>query len=145
MKQMKLLLLGIVCMMMPTANYADGRMIEANQLPEAARTFVQDQFPGQKIVYAEVEGTLKKTYDVKLADGTEVEFDSKGKWDNVDCKKKAVPAALVPKAIAEYVKTNYEGTVIVKIDKERFGYEIELSNGFDLKFNKKGKFIGMDD
>ena len=34
---------------------------------------------------------------------------------------------------------------IVKIDKERHGYDIELSNDIELKFNKKGAFMGMDD
>jgi hypothetical protein len=43
------------------------------------------------------------------------------------------------------VKTNFPGTVIVKIDKERHGYDIELSNDIELKFNKSGALIGMDD
>ena len=57
----------------------------------------------------------------------------------------AVPADLIPASIAEYVKTHFPGTQIVKIDKERRGYEVELSNDLDLQFNKNGKFIGIDD
>ena len=82
---------------------------------------------------------------LQSVNGTEVDFDKKGNWDNVDCKTKAVPASLVPAAIAQYVKAHYPNTVIVKIDKERGGYEIELSNDLDLKFNSKGKLIGIDD
>jgi hypothetical protein len=56
-----------------------------------------------------------------------------------------VPAVLVPQLIATYVSTNFPGEIIVKIDKERHGYDVELSNDLDLKFNKKGMLIGMDD
>ena len=57
----------------------------------------------------------------------------------------AVPAAIVPAAIQQYVSTSFPGTVITKIDKERYGYDIELSNDIDLKFNYQGAIIGMDD
>ena len=35
--------------------------------------------------------------------------------------------------------------MITKIDKERYGYDIELSNDLELKFNRQGALIGMDD
>ena len=57
----------------------------------------------------------------------------------------AVPAAIIPEAIRQYVSTNFAGTIITKIDKERYGYDIELSNDIDLKFNDQGALIGMDD
>jgi len=34
---------------------------------------------------------------------------------------------------------------IKEIKKKRTGYEVELSNGLDLEFNSKGKFLRMDD
>ena len=134
-----MLLLSVTCL-------ADDKIIPVEQLPAPAKTFVKKYFPQATIEYAtkdtEFMGT---TYEVRLSDGTEVDFDKKGNWDNVDCKTKAVPASLVPAAIAQYVKAHYPNTVIVKIDKERGGYEIELSNDLDLKFNSKGKLIGIDD
>ena len=80
-----------------------------------------------------------------LNDGTEIDFDRNNQWDNVDCHTKAIPAALVPQAIANYVKTNYQALPITKIDKDAYGYEIELSNGMDLKFDTSGRFLGIDD
>jgi len=71
---------------------------------------------------------MRTTYEVHLTDGTEINFTSKGDWDKVDCQFKAVPAALVPAPIAAYVQANFQGTPIVKIDKERCGYDIELPN-----------------
>jgi len=43
------------------------------------------------------------------------------------------------------VKANYAGATIVIIDKERHGYDIELSNDLELKFNKQDQLIGIDD
>ena len=45
----------------------------------------------------------------------------------------------------EYVKANFPGCIVTKVDKERYGYDIGLSNDLDLKFNYQGVLIGMDD
>jgi uncharacterized protein YuzE len=147
MNKNKFFLVALLCMLLQSVTcLADDKIIPVEQLPASAKTFVKKYFPQATIEYAtkdtEFMGT---TYEVRLSDGTEVDFDKKGNWDNVDCKTKAVPALLVPAAIAQYVKAHYPNTVIVKIDKERGGYEIELSNDLDLKFNSKGKLIGIDD
>ena len=146
MKQMKYFFMALMCLMMSASCVADDRIIPVEQLPAAAKTFIQKNFPGRTISYAQEDRDgLSKTYEARLDDGTEVKFDKKGNWDNVDCNTYAVPAALVPAAIAQYVKTNFPGAKIVKIDKERHGYDIELSNDIELKFNKNGALIGMDD
>ena len=147
MNKNKFFLVALLCMLLQSVTcLADDKIIPVEQLPAPAKTFVKKYFPQATIEYAtkdtEFMGT---TYEVRLSDGTEVDFDKKGNWDNVDCKTKAVPASLVPAAIAQYVKAHYPNTVIVKIDKERSGYDIELSNDLELKFNSKGNLIGIDD
>ena len=147
MNKNKFFLVALLCMFLQSVTcLADDKIIPVDQLPATAKTFVKKYFPQATIEYAtkdtEFVGT---TYEVRLSDGTKVEFDKKGNWDNVDCKVKAVPASLVPAAIAQYVKAHYPNTVIVKIDKERSGYDIELSNDLELKFNSKGNLIGIDD
>ena len=37
------------------------------------------------------------------------------------------------------------GAAVTKIDKEHYGYDIELSNGMELKFNHQGGLMGYDD
>jgi len=147
MKKQVLFLAALMCMMLHSVSiFADDRVIPVEQLPEAAKQFVKTNFPGQTISYATVDTEfLSKTYEVRLDNGTEIEFDKKGVWDKVDCKRSAVPAKLVPAAIAQYVKANFPGTKIVKIDKDRGNYEIELSNDLDLKFNSRGKLMKIDD
>ena len=122
--------------------YADDRPIPVEKLPAAAKEFVKTHFPKSKIIYAEKDW---KRYETRMNDGTEIDFDSKGNWDKVDYKMTAVPEALVPQAIAQYVASNFPDAVVTKIDKERFGYEIELSNDLELKFNKAGVLLSMDD
>jgi len=56
-----------------------------------------------------------------------------------------VPEALIPVSVKEYVKTNFPQEVITKIERRRSGVEVELANDYSLKFNSKGKFVGMDD
>ena len=115
-------------------------------VPDAVNAFVKQYFPNATIVGVETDnehGGME--YDIYLSDGTEVDFDTSNQWDNVDCHTKAVPAALVPQAIATYVKNNYQNMAITKINKEYHGYEIELSNGLDLNFDRSGQFMGVDD
>lgn len=141
MKKMKCLLMALMCL--ASSNLmADDTPIPVEQLPEAARTFVQTNFKGQKIMYAEKDWN---SFECRLADGTKIEFSKKGAWKKIDRKSVAVPESIVPQAILEYVKANFEGCVVTKIEKERYGYDIELSNDIDLKFNFQGVLIGMDD
>ena len=146
MKKSVLFLAALICMMLQTVSMsADDRVIPTEQLPAAAKSFIQKTFPGKTITYATIDTDGRKTYEVHLNNGFEVEFDKNGTWDKVDCNYNAVPAELVPTAIANYVKTNFKGAKIVKIDKERYGYEVELSNDLDLKFNKQGQLKEIDD
>ena len=147
MKKSRLFLVALMCMVLQSATcFADDRIIPVEQLPAAAKTFVQKHFPKAAISYASKDfefGGAK--FEARLADGTEVDFDNRGNWDKVDCYMEAVPSALVPATIAQYIKANHPGTFVTKIDKERYGYEIELSNDLDLKFNRNGQLIGFDD
>ncbi len=147
MKRIQLFFLALVCFMgQSLICCADDKPIPVEQLPEAAKTFIKKHFPTQAISYAAKDAEISgATYEVRLNDGTEIDFDRKGNWDKVDCKLKAVPAAIVPAAIVSYVSAKFPDQQIVKIDKERGGHEIELTNDLELKFNKRGALIGMDD
>ena len=146
MKKSVFFLAALVCMMMQSVTtFASDRIIPKEQLPAAAQTFIQKTFPGQTVSYAKIDFDGRKTYEVRLSNGTEVEFDKNGTWDKVDCNYSAVPAELVPANIANSVKSSFPDAVIVKIDKERYGYDIELSNDLELKFNKSGQMLSIDD
>ena len=147
MKAINFLFLALLCLVMqPATSFADDFPIPVSQLPVSVKEFAQNYFPDLKIIYAERDNEMGgKKYEIRLSDGTKIEFDRKGKWDKVDCIMNAVPQALIPETIAACVEATFPDNVITKIDKERYGYEIELSNDLELKFNKRGNLIGMDD
>ena len=146
MKATRFSMIALVFVVALTSCFAKDKMITPEQLPAAARTFITTNFPDNPVLFAQKDSEFMKTrYEVRLKDGTEIDFDKKGEWDKVDCQMRSVPEALVPAVIAQYVKTNFSGAVITKIDKERYGYDIELSNDLELKFNKKGQVMEIDD
>ena len=86
-------------------------------------------------------------YEVVLMDGTEIDFDSKGNWEEVSAKKgQVVPVSIIPGFAVNYLKShNFVNEGVTKVERDRKGYEIELSTGLSFKFDKKGKFIKADD
>lgn len=147
MRKMKYLLIALFAVLQFTAcDSDDDLVVKTGDLPTAAQTFLNQYFPDMKIVQVKLDAEkMGRHYDVKLADGSELEFDENGNWTEVDCKTRAVPSAIVPTPIANYVVSNYNaGVFIVKIEREISGYEIELSNGLDIKFNNEFNVIKVE-
>ncbi|MDE5726227.1 MAG: PepSY-like domain-containing protein [Duncaniella sp.] len=119
--------------------------ISFESLPQAAQTFIHQYYPSDKVVYVSREGKNNRTsYDVTLASGHEVEFDATGQWTDVDAPaQQYVPEGIVPQPISEYVATNFPAYGINEISrKSNGGYEVELTNGLELPFDRDGIFIG---
>ena len=55
-----------------------------------------------------------------------------------------MPAQLIPQAIRNYLKDNYAGQSVKKIEINKNEYEVELANGLDLTFNKHFQLIDID-
>ena len=142
MKLFRLLSVAAICLLFTAVSCAHDRIIPVTQLPAQAQTFIKAHFADKTVAYAKQDGAK---YEVKFNDGAEVEFTRRGEWDKVDCKFSAVPDVLVPELIKNYVTTNFPGTMITKIDKERHGFDIELSNDLELKFDRTGNLMYIDD
>lgn len=139
-------LMAFVSLMMISMNsQADDRFIPVDKLPAAAKTFIKTHFSGQLISFAEKDGIINPTYEVCLVDGTQIDFDKNGNWDKIDCNVNAVPTALIPSPVISYVHSTYPDCFIVQIDKECFGFDVELSNNLELKFDKQGHLLYIDD
>lgn len=125
---------------------ADKYTIDRSQLPESAQQFLTKYFPKSKVGMIKVDRhLLKKTdYDVKLVNGTKIEFNNAGKWTSVDCKTREVPQDLILKPIRNYVAKNFPDVKIVKIEKDFVGFDIELSDGVEVKFDRLGNFKSVD-
>lgn len=122
----------------------DKYSINRKDLPEAAQEMLDEHFPKARISMVKVDRhLLKRTdYDVKLTNGTKIEFSNKGRWTLVDCKKKSVPESLVPKAIRNSVTKKYPEEKIVRISRSSLYYIVGLSNGKELKYDRLGIFQG---
>lgn len=123
----------------------DKYSINRDDLPQAAQEFLTEHFPKGKVSMLKVDKhLLKKTdYDVKLVNGTKIEFSNSGKWTSVDCNKSAVPEKIIPATIRKYVSKNYSGEKIVKIEKSTTKYTVKLSNDTELLFSLLGTFKGV--
>ena len=127
-----------------TCDDDDDLTIATADLPENARTFLQTHFQGQEIRLVKKDND---SYDVYLANGFEIEFNLSGEWDDVDCRTQTVPQSIIdllPENIPLYVSENYAQNHISEVNKERYGFEIGLNSGLDLKFDKDGNFLGID-
>ncbi len=124
----------------------DDRPILFEQLPAEAQAFVKEYFPQEKVALAKVERDFfEKKYEVIFTNGSKAKFFRNGKWKEVDCKYSAVPEAILPSAITQYVKTNYAGQMVLKIEKEDHGgYEVKLSGGLELEFDRYFNLIDID-
>lgn len=144
MKKLLFIMMALICSI--GVMRADSYTIDRSQLPQQAREMIEKYFPKAKIGMIKVDKhLLKKTdYDVKLVNGTKIEFNNAGKWTSVDCKQRQVPDGLIMKSIRNYVTKNCNGAYITKIENERWGYEVELSDGVELKFNKLGVLTHID-
>lgn len=122
----------------------DKYSINRKDLPEAAQEMLTKHFPKAKVSMVKVDRhLLKRTdYDVKLTNGTKIEFSNKGQWTSIDCKKKSVPESLVPKSIRNSVAKKYAGVDIISISRSSLYYTVGLSNGKKLKYDKFGIFQG---
>ena len=144
---MRIVMIAIFCMMSfnIVANAGNDKPINVNELPAKAQTLLSKHFKGQKVMLATIEsGVVSRSYDVVLKNGTKLEFDKRGNLTEIDCKQGIVPDQLIPQAINNYLKENYEGQSVRKIEINRKEYEVELTNGLDLTFNKHFQLIDIE-
>ena len=144
---LRILMIAICCMVScnMVANAGNDKPISVNALPAKAQTLLNNHFNGQKVMLATIEsGVVSRSYDVVLQNGMKLEFDKKGNLTEIDCKQGIVPALLIPQAIKNYLKDNYAGQSVKKIEMNKNEYEVELANGLDLTFNKHFQLIDID-
>mgnify|MGYP001775869258 FL=1 len=125
---------------------ADDKPITFEQLPAKAQQFIKTNFPQEKIAFTSLDRDIfGDTYDVLFASGTKLEFTDKGEWKEIECKYSTVDEKFIPEQIRKYVTDTYPGTKYVKIEKGKNGYEVELTNGLELTFDRNFVLIDIDD
>ena len=145
MKKIIFALVAFLSFGVSVAKADNDKIINKNELPAQAQQFLNEHFNGVKLSYAKLERDfLLSSYEVMLANGSKIEFSSKGAWEEVDCRYGEVPQAVVPEPIKKYIQENYPGEKVHKIERDGSRYEVKLSNRLELSFNNDFKIVDID-
>ena len=131
---MKKLVFLLVCLftLQTVARADDDKPIQVTQMPQPAQQFIKQHFADSKVALAKMESDFfYKSYEVIFTNGNKVEFGKNGNWEEVNCKYTSVPTAIIP-------------TTILKIERDKKEYEVQLSNRVELKFDLKFNLIDID-
>lgn len=143
MKKFMFLLMCVLTMQVAMAD--NDKPITFEQLPQTAQQFVKQNFPDLKIAFVKMEKDWFDTeYSVMFLNGDKIDFQKDGQWKEIKCRRSTVPMQVVPAQIRNHVKTNYPDADVLSIEKDRYEYEVRLSNFWELKFDLKYNLIDMD-
>ena len=144
----KAFLLGVACTSLIACN-----TVNESQLPQEATRFLSEHYSDVPITQI-IDTITQMGYTAILENGTEIDFDENGEWEEINFKKTEVPASILqtlPQNMTSYMKENYEGSSIRKITKKSFGrnkliYRIAFNkpNKIELCFTKDGDLISND-
>ena len=140
MKKIIFAFIAVVCFGLSSA------MAQNTNANPAITQFVTQHFPNATVQMVMPD---EDDIDVVLNDYTKIEFRLNNEWKKVDCEHSttftAVPATIVPEQITAYVTANFPNAIIKKLEKQFRGWEIELNNGLELKFNSNFRVMEIDD
>lgn len=129
-----------------TLSADNDRAVTVDRLPEKARAFINEHFSAEKIAYVKQERDfLELKYEVMTVDGVMMDFDRSGRWTEIECRYGELAPGLIPAPIREYVSSRWPDVRYRKISHERNGYEVKLSSGLELTFDRWLNLIGIDD
>ncbi len=144
-KSLKIVLTALLAFVGVSA-FASDKPISVSQLPVAAAEYVKAKFPNTPISFATKDGGLFSTdYEVVLADSTMIEFDSAGEWRELKNSIKGISLNLLPEKIKNVIEVRFVGAKVKSIEKKRNVFEVELFNDLELKFDKDGVLISVED
>ena len=125
---------------------ADDKPIDYEQLPVAAKSFIHSDFPSLSISFITRDADLlDTTYDVHFTNGLKLEFNSKGEWKEISNATALIDTKYIPKEILASIASRWPDAGIKKIERYRQGYEIELTNRLELKYDKHFRLVEIDD
>lgn len=152
---MKLFLISIISTLLFNVGYANTLLdrevvIMFEKLPATAQKFLNKHFPNEPIlsVVKDSDG-LEVDYSVYYENGVEVKFDRKGNWESVEHEYSSIPESVLPEQILNMIKSKHPDRKVTGITRDLTGrdkgYEVELDNVLELRFDLDGRFIRYDD
>lgn len=118
------------------------QVISFNEMPQAAQALLKQYFADKVPLVVTVDWD---DYTIVYDSGEKVEFDKQGNWKEINCRTSCVPAELIPEQIKTNIQATFPGTIILKLDRNRRGYEVKLNNGLEVEFDPTFQIIDIDD
>ena len=114
--------------------------ITPSKLPENIRRFIAANYRNAKIVYID---KIKDEYEIKLSNGTYINFDKNGTWNYISSDDK-LSENILPKTIANKIKNimkKYNNAYIFEINKRIEFYRVKLTNSLEVYIRNNGELI----
>lgn len=125
-------------------NKTTDRKISMSELPQPARQLLRTYFPGARVLQC-VHSRTWNEYGVKVSGGYDLEFDRKGRWEEIDSHDNPLDSSLVkllPAPVAEYLEQHYPGAKVESMEQRKNVYKITLVRPeTHLYFSKTGEFV----
>ncbi len=119
--------------------------ITLKQLPKQAQAFIAEYFAKDRINKIIMNSNRNnKGYKVLFKDGSKIKFDTDGQWTKIKLRNDSIPVEIIPEYITSYVWEQYPDILIMSIEQDGTGHEVELSDGTELTFNPKGNVVKID-
>ena len=114
---------------------------QVKKLPAESTTFLDANFKGIQIqeMHKQKEGTSFK-YEVTLVNGAEIEFNSRGRWIELESETASLPTTMLQSSVGAYIKKTYPNAKVTEVKKGiRFNF-VEINNETMLQFDTEGNF-----
>lgn len=112
-------------------------IISANALPENIKTFISAHFKAQ-IGLVQMD---RKSYEIYLTDGTELEFDLMGNWIEIENKRTFIDLAVLPPNLALIIKAQYPNTPLIEVKRKINYYKVKLANRMEIYIDPNGTIL----
>jgi hypothetical protein len=115
-----------------------------DNLPAEIKNYLTTHYPEQSITKVDISiEDSSKTYEIKLANLTELEFNANKEIVDI-IGKTELPSSVVHEKIRTYVILNYPINFIVGWELDEGKQEVELNNSVDLEFDNDNNFLRVD-
>lgn len=134
---------GISCSSDDNNNSSES-IIQYAELSTDCKTFVETYFSGYEIQKIEKDTrSIDEYYEIYLVGGIQIDLNQSCQWTEVDGENQAIPTGFINTNIVNYVTTNYPTTAIESIEKKTYGFDVDLVNDTELRFDTEGTFLGL--
>lgn len=115
-------------------------IIAPNSLPQNIQNFIATHFKAQ-IGLVEMD---RKSYEIYLTDGTELEFDLMGNWIEIESEFAPVDFGVLPPNVANIIKAQHPNATLLEVKRKMSYYKIKLSNKMKIYIDANGTILRQE-